>query len=168
MVLLGDEDLLPEEVAQMAQQSLAGEMSFSVFEQKLKTGGAARLDDEQPRKRLAPGEAISGHWKSNKISNATLRLYGGEVNSKDGPITIDVYLNVGSDEGLSQDMVNYAGSFKRRTSDGKFIISFDITLSARQLIDSGDRVSATIVLADGSGSVSWEQAELAVFINERD
>ncbi len=169
MVLLGDEDLSKDEVATLGQQCLAGEMSSSVYVQKLKEAGANRIDSKEgERKRLAPAEAIGGSWQSKQISNASLRLYGGEVNTEtDSPVEIDVYINVGSDDELHHGLPNYAGSFKRRQSDGKFIISFDITTAAKALIQTGDRVSVTTKL-NGQGSVTWQRAEIALFINETD
>ncbi len=166
MVLLGNEDLSKEEVAIQCQRSIAGEVSTSLFTQKLRLEGAARIDQENDRKRLAPDGALDGSWVGDKIENACIRLYGGEVNctKPDEPISISVFLNIGSEDELNESSQNYAGTFKRRTSDGKFIIQFDITSTAKRMVKSGERISATIAITNGKGSVSWDTAELAVFV----
>lgn len=58
-------------------------------------------------------------------------------------------------------------AFFNADSDNKFIISFDITSCAKRLLNSGDRISATINIAEGKGSVTWNRSEVAIFISER-
>lgn len=168
MVMLGDEDLSKDEVAMLVQQSLAGEMSQSLYIQHLKDAGTNSIDStDVSRRRIAPKESIEGNWDADQIDTVVLRLYGASVSAENNtPITIDAYVNVGSDDTLSHDLPNYAGSFKRRRSDKEFIVSFDLTNAAKQMIKAGDRVSVTTVITEGMGKLSWKRAEVAVFINE--
>lgn len=183
MVLLGDEDLDKNEVAMMAQQSLAGEMSQSLYVQKLKSTGTDSVNSkDKTRRRISPAEAIDGAWQAEQIDTVAIRLYGARVEveanvktdaekEKNGAqneptITIDAYVNLGSDDELSHSTPNYAGSFKRRNSEKDFIVSFDLTRAAKALIKSGERISVTLAVANGTGKLSWQKTELAVFINE--
>lgn len=166
MVLLGNEDLDRDEVAELCQRSIVGESSTSLYTQKLKISGANRIDKSNDRKRLAPDGALDGAWDGDRIENACLRFYGAEVESPspEEPVTFSVYLNISSDDSLSTASSNYAGSFNRRNSDGKFIVQFDITAAAKSLLKSGERISATVAITNGEGSLSWDTSEISVFV----
>ena len=173
MVLLGDEDLDKTEVAILTQQSMAGEMSQSLFIQQLKNSGTNSIDSSDiQRRRIAPAEAIEGNWESEQIDTVVLRLYGAEISvaseekEQEQTISIDAFVNLGSDDDLDTDAANYAGTFKRRNSETPFIVSLDLTKAAKMLIRTGDRISATVAIGEGKGKLSWQRAEIAVFINE--
>lgn len=173
MVLLADEDLGFEERKQKAQQSQAGEMSRSLYVQSLKQGKALEARDDSEPVRLAPDGAIEGNWGGEKIFNASLRLYGGRITLlEESPyIGIEVYLNAKSGDELNRTSPNFAGYFRRRVTsveaDKEMIVGLDVTKAARQLLNSGDRISATIRIVEGKGILAWKSSELAVFINER-
>ncbi|MBF0305896.1 MAG: asparaginase [Alphaproteobacteria bacterium] len=173
MVLLADEDLSFEERAQKAQRSVAGEMSRSLYVQALKQQKALEVRDDSDPVRLAPDRPIEGNWRGDKVFNASLRLYGGRITLlEDSPhIGIEVYLNTKSGDDLKRNSPNFAGYFRRRVTsveaDKEMIVGLDITNAARQLLNGGDRVSATVRIVEGKGILSWKDSELAVFINER-
>lgn len=168
MVMLGDEDLSKDDVAMMVQQSLAGEMSNSLFVQALKDAGTNSIDStDVARRRIAAKESIEGNWDAEQIDTVVLRLYGATIQTEgEEPITIDAYVNMGSDDTLKHELDNYAGSFKRRRSDKEFIVSFDIKKAAKKLIKAGDRISVTAEITAGIGKLSWKRAEVAVFVKE--
>lgn len=173
MVLLADEDLSFEERGQRAQQSIAGEMSRSLYVQSLKQPNALEVRDDSEPVRLAPDRPIEGNWSGAKVFNANLRLYGGRITLLEDSayIGIEVYLNAKSGDDLRPSSPNFAGYFRRRVTsvqaDKEMIVSLDVTKAARQLINGGDRVSATVRIVEGKGILSWKNSELAVFINER-
>ncbi len=165
MVLLGDEDLSTRDIRERAQQSIAGEMSKSLHVQAMRLDADCLISNEAPRWRLSPASPMGGAFRPADMFNAVLRLYEAEVKTDDDtPLEIEIYLNVASDDVLKKDSPNFAGSFKRRNSDEPFIVSFDITSAARMLIKPGERISATVHLANGNGSLSWSKSEIAVFV----
>lgn len=173
MVLLADEDLTFEERKQKVQQSQAGEMSRSLYVQSLKQTKALEVRDDSEPVRLAPDGAIEGKWNGAKVFNASLRLYGGRITlqADSDYIGIEVYLNAKSGDDLKPTSPNFAGYFRRRVTsveaDKEMIVGLDVTKAARQLMNGGDRVSASIRIIEGKGILSWKSSELAVFINDR-
>ena len=176
MVLFGKEDLRnnPEEIARLMQISIVGEQSRSIFVADFKNGDN-RVNSEKRTARLAPKGSLptklSGEgWNGDDIDIAILRFSGAKVESgnPEKTLTLKVFVDLSSDDGLDDKSINYAGQFRRLSNhEGESsIYTFGVTEAAREFLHSGKKVSFTIHLSDEFGSFSWEKAEIAVYVKE--
>jgi len=166
MVLLGDEDLSGDEVADLMQQDLEGEMSLSIFTTRFRKNGTNRIDDSQPRGRLVSTDSLPGNYKGWKISSAILRFRQAKVENSphDKPLSVKVFINVSSSDSLDEKSANFAGEFRRTRNEEPSIVSFDVTRTARRLIRPGMKLSLTISIdGESEGSFEWEGAEFCVY-----
>lgn len=185
MVLLANERLSFSERAETAQRSIAGEMSRSLYihrlfseSDKIKGKKSVKQYKETVLKcdrpiHLEPDEIIDGDWRGDRILNASLRLYGAtiELEKDNEHIGIEVYLVATTGKDLSSPEPKVSGFFKRRVTSVKsgreMIVGLDITLAAREIVRSGVKVYVTLKIREGTGTMSWNRSELALFINER-
>ncbi|MCK4720920.1 asparaginase [bacterium] len=166
MVLLGDEDLTEVEVADLMQQDLEGEMSLSVFTTHFRKQDKNRLNASQKSLRLVSVDFLPGDWKGWKISSAVFRFRKARIKNDplDEPVSIRIFLNLGSTDILNDKSPNYAGEFRRMVNDEPSIVSFDVTKVARRLFKPGMKVSFTISIGeDSQGSFEWDSAEFCIY-----
>lgn len=169
MVLLGDEDLSIKDVADKVQEALAGEQTLSIFTARFRESNVNKIDAAVSRVRFVMAEHLTGSWQGASIETAVIRFRMGRVTSEvaDKPITLKLYADLSSTDELQDNSPNYAGSFKRLPNEEPTIFSFDITSAARALMNSGDRTSITVALAqECGGSFAWQSVEVAVFVRE--
>lgn len=171
MVGLGDEDLADDKVAlrNFLQTNQAGEQSTSIYEVPYpKQEGGGDVSSGRPRFRFAPDRELPGAWASADVENTQLRLFGAEVvgdgDARNDPIELEVYANLSSNEEPSgPSSPKFAGKARRAPTSEKTILSFDVSGATRRLFQPGARASFSLVLKSGGG-ISWERAELALFI----
>jgi L-asparaginase len=166
MVLLGDEDLTENEVADLMQQDLEGEMSLSVFTTHFRKQDKKRLNGSQKSLRLVSVDFLPGDWMGWKISSAVFRFRKARIKNDplDEPVSIRIFLNLGSTDILDDKSPNYAGEFRRMVNDEPSIVSFDVTKVARKLFKPGMKVSFTISIGeDSQGSFEWDSAEFCIY-----
>ena len=171
MVGLGDEDLANDKVAlrNFLQTNQAGEQSISIYEVPYpKQDGGADVSKGRQRFRFAPDRELPGAWEPSDIENAQLRLYGAEVigggDARTDPIDLEVYANLSSNEEPGGPASpKFAVHARRAATSQATILSFDVSDATRRLFRSGSRASYSLVLKS-TGSLSWERAELALFV----
>jgi hypothetical protein len=166
MVLLGDADLGPAEVARLAQQNLCGEQSLGVFVTGLDAPGPVRLTPGAPRFRF-PARAVAGLEPGTEVEELVLRLRRAECRTTGGGrLVIRLFADLAADDPANPKSDRLVGEFARRPTDpaepGRTMF-FVITRAARRL--AGDRVSLTVAIDSGDpeASLSWESAEVAAF-----
>jgi L-asparaginase type I len=172
MSLLGDPDISQEEVELAFQQSMAGEQSVSVFVTPFP--GAANKSLEGPKSKgetaefRVPGRPLEGVWSPAQIDNALLRLRGAKVslpgNAKAAQFKVFINLNPGEEPG--EDSPSFAGTFRKYASEESPILVFDVTRALIPVARPSERVSLTLFLDTPGATVSWESAELALFVRE--
>jgi L-asparaginase len=171
MVALGDEDIASDRMAlrNFLQTNQAGEQSTSIYEVPYpKQEGGGDISGPRPRFRFAPDRELPGAWEPADVENAQLRLYGAEVlgggEAGTEPIELEVYANLSSNEDPGgPSSPKFAGTARRAPTTEKTILSFEVSAATRRLFRPGARASFSLVLKS-SGSLSWERAELALFI----
>ena len=164
MMLLGDEDMTPHEVALKVQQNIAGEQSLSIYTMEFITK-ENQVDTENNRVRI-PAANIDKVWDSvDEIDRIMLRFRNGKIQNKSKKPYVDIklFINLGSDEALDETNPNFIGTFKRIPNEAPTILFFDITERAKKIL--GDRASFTVFIAS-EGSFNWESVELTVFKKE--
>ncbi len=162
MVLLGDEDLSPEEVALLAQQDLAGEQSESIFVTDLGDKGNRLVDAKMRRERIAAG-SVEGEWDSRAdIAKINLRFRDAKITGPDSGVELELYMNLSSDDELDRIGPEFLGTFKRVPNGDATILVFDVTERARRVLEK--RNSFTVHLAGAEGSFTWGRAELALHV----
>jgi len=132
------------------------------------SGKPADISSGSPRHRFPADRGLPGSWKPSELEGVQLRLYGAEVTGPkdEEPIEVEVYANLSSNEepgGPSSP--KYAGKERKASTDGKTILSFNVIDATRRLFSPGTRASFSLVLTS-KGDLSWEKAELALFIKE--
>lgn len=170
MSLLGDPDTTVEEVEKQYEICMAGEQnasqyltSFSKKQEKVERKEGA----EQPGRFRLPGKALEGQWNPQRIDRALLRLRKGKVGlPKEDPVEFRVFINVDPDQPLRDDHPNLAGKFRKWPSEKAGLVVFDVTKATRAIARPGERVSFTFTVETEGGSLSWEEAEVALFIRE--
>ncbi|MBN2537618.1 asparaginase [candidate division WOR-3 bacterium] len=166
MVLLGDDDLGPAEVARLAQQNLCGEMSLGVYVTRLEQPGTVRLDAARPRHRFAARRFEGLDGRAGEVEELVLRLRKAECRTGGGRLAIRLFADLGPDEPADPGSDRLVGEFGRRPTDpaepGRTMF-FVITRAAHKL--AGDRVSLTVALDtdDPAAVLTWESAEVAAF-----
>jgi L-asparaginase len=167
MIALGDEDLAGNSVAlrNFLQQSQAGEQSTSIQEVPYPPKSGS-ISGGTPRFRFAPDRELSGTWDAEKLESATLRLFGAEIIA-DHPINIDIFAGVSSNEPLpDENSPSFVGVARRAPTNDKTILAFDVSAATRRLFKPGSRASYTIASRGEEGMLTWERAELALFIKD--
>ncbi len=166
MVLLGDEDLTENDVADMMQQDLEGEMSLSVFTTRFRKLELNELNASQNRARFSAVDILPGDWKGWEISSAVLRFRKAKIENHplNEPVPIRIFLNLGSSDTLDDKSPNFAGEFLRMVNSEPSVVSFNVTRVARKLIKPGMKISFTVAIADGPhGSFEWDSAEFCIY-----
>jgi L-asparaginase len=167
MVLLGDPDLDPDQVAMLVQRDLAGEQSSSVFVTRFDDADRCAVTPDAPRARLA-ARPVEGHGRGGAtIERVLLRFRGAQTRTGDGgSLALRLFLDWGRDEALSEQDDRYLGARRKEPHDEAHIVMFDITAACRRVL--GARASFTLALGDeaGQGSFAWESAELVIVRGE--
>ncbi|MDQ1354345.1 MAG: L-asparaginase, type [Acidobacteriota bacterium] len=164
MLLLGDEDMTPHEVALKVQQNIAGEQSLSIYTTEFKSK-ENQVDTENNRVRI-PAADIEGNWETaDQIDRIMLRFRNGKIQKKSEKTYVDIklFINIESNETLDEAGDKFLGTFSRIPNDTPTILFFDITEKARRLLEK--RSSFTVVMAS-EGFFTWDSVELTVFKKE--
>ena len=166
MVLLGDEDLAGNDVADLMERDLEGEMSLSIFTTRFRTVEHKEVDKKHQRACLVSTENLPGNWKGWKVSSAILRFRRAAVNNEtcNEPLGIKVFANLGSSDILDENTPNFVGEFRRLSNDEPSIVSFDVTRAVRKLFKPGMKISFTVAVDENScGSFSWDSVEFCIY-----
>jgi L-asparaginase len=166
MVLLGDEDLGVRDVAELAQRDISGEMSLSIYTMHFRQSESNIINSTQRRYRLVPTDALPGEWAGSEISTAVLRFRKARIQNDypNLPLTLKVYIDLGSSDPLDDDSPNFAREFHRLPNDDPTIVSFDVTRAARRLLKPGSKASFTVAIPeDFSGSLEWGSSEFCIY-----
>jgi len=166
MVLMGDEDLTENDVGDLMERDLEGEMSLSIFTTRFRKTETDKVESARPRVRIVAIDSLPGEWKGWKISSAILRFRKAKVDNVpfDEPLAVRVFANVSSSDLLDEKSPNYAGEFRRTPNDEPSIVSFDVTRAARKLFKPGMKVSFTVSVDDGSqGTFLWDSVEFCIY-----
>jgi len=171
MTLLGDPDIQVEEVEQEFQVSKVGEQSISQFVTHLE-GQPKKVDlqdsSEQPGRQRLPGRPLVGQWNPQRLDRALLRLRHAQITSAnlEQAVAFRVFVNLDPDEPANDDHPSLMGHFKKWPMAKPGLVVFDATKVLRSIGKPGERVSFTLIGDTPGGSLSWERAELALFIRE--
>jgi L-asparaginase len=167
MVLLGDDRLTQEEVAQRVQENLCGEQSESIFVTPMRLdsegSGSERveLDGESRVARMLTQRDLP-HLDDDHFRHASLILHSATVSpGAKERVSINVYINVSRDEALSGDHEKLACDASRLAIDAGTLV-FDVSSAMRKYIDGLRRNAFTVELASPDGQLSWSGAELAL------
>jgi len=178
MVLLGDPnlndpDMEPEErregVERAFEAAMAGEQTVSVHRTSYgDSGGKVEALSGSPGRGRIRGVPVTGKWSADGVDRALLRLRKGSVLADDDKaVEFRVFLNLDPDAQPDNSDPGFAGRFRKWRSAEPGVIVFDVTAAFRATaVQSGDRVSATIVIDSAGGGIEWEGTELAVFAAE--
>lgn len=181
MCLLGDEDILPEEVEDRFQRSIAGEQSMSLWLSRYKDGpGAIEHDGGAPARRRIRGEALHLPVDRDRIDRALLRLRAAELvggradNGETAPVVIEIYTDLSEDDPLERDDPGFLGEFRRwprslaeqQIAGDTGVLMFDLTDFVRGRVKAGDRVSFTVAVRTANAALTWEGVELAVYVRD--
>lgn len=173
MALLGDPDATIEDVEFNFQLNLAGELSVSQYVTKYPASGKVSLLDETCPRHRTRGVTIASGFTAGGAERAILRLQRAKVSSAPDavepipPVALRVFLNLDDDAQADETVPGFAGHYRKWPTDSQGVVMFDITNAFRATAESGDRLSFTIFI-DTPGQLSWEGAELAVFVRESD
>ncbi|MEM6891330.1 MAG: asparaginase [Pseudomonadota bacterium] len=180
MVLLGDEDRRPSDIEELAQRSLAGEQSESIYSTRLDDSkGQLVCDQDQldPIMRIPGRTDIPANWSSDRVQSAFLRLRGVEFTSpkldKDGKTSkafnmrFALHFDVSADELDSPSPDSIVGEPTIRSSDHLgSILLFDILelVTTGRIKPGGRGVPFAIKLHDGHPGlqIQWDAAELTL------
>ncbi len=170
MSLLGEPDYEIEEVEADFQVSSVGEQNISQYVTRLSTHKhllEKKSADKHPARFRFPRRSLVGHWDPRRIDRAIIRLRHGQIHTPDNaPLNIRVFVNVDPDEPLTPDHPNLVGEYKKWPMQTPGLVVFNATDVIRSLANPGERLSITFALDSGTGSISWESAELALFVRE--
>lgn len=166
MVLLGDDRLTQDEVAQHVQEDLRGEQSESIFVTPMRLD-ANSSDDE--RVRLTADSRVSRMLTSRDLPHldehfrhASLILHSATVTpGAEDRVDINVYINVSRDETLHLDHEKLACDISRLAMEDGTLV-FDISTSIEKHIDVLRSNAFTIELASSDAELTWSGAELAL------
>jgi L-asparaginase len=167
MVLLGDDRLSQEEVAQYVQSDLRGEQSESIFVTPMRLEDASgdatgvSLTAESRVSRMLTARDLP-HLDDDHFRHASLILHSARVVAGERQrVDINVYINVARDELLHVGHGRLACSASRLAiEDGTLV--FDISAAMEKHIDVLRKNAFTIELASPEGEVAWSGAELAL------
>jgi L-asparaginase len=182
MRLLGDEDIEPEEVEDRFQRSMAGEQSTSLWLARYKdSSGHAAHDGKNPGRRRIRGEAVQVPEERDRIERALLRLrqakLAGPSLADDGesePVDIELYTDLSEDDELDRNSSGFLGVFRKwprseaeiAIAGSSGVLMFDVTDFVKGRVKAGDRVSLTVAVQTPGASLSWEGAEVAVYVRD--
>jgi L-asparaginase len=190
MALLGDPDAGIEDVERDFQLSLAGEQTTSlhVMQYPTQTRDArkrVRIDATEPMHRLR-GVQVPGGVNAAGVERALLRLRRGQVTGPqkeadtkpsrrvkqdDGapaplpdPVTFRIFLNMA--DGSSPDASNpsFGGEFRKWPMESEGLVVFDISAAFRSIAEAGERLALTLHVDSVQGALSWESADLALYV----
>lgn len=166
MVLLGDEDLTPHQVALEVQKNIAGEQSISIYTTEFASGNN-KLSKDNSKVRI-PATNIDGYEsiKEKDVDKIILRLKDTRIRHKNTSdhVELSIFMDVSSEDVLSKDSPNFVGSFRKLPNDEHTVSFFDITQLAKKVINA--RASFTILLETTEAEMEWSSAELTIFTNE--
>ena len=168
MVLLGDDRLTQDEVAQRVQEDLCGEQSESVFVTPMRIDGShgdngeVTLDAGAPVVRMLAKRELSHIDDDTPFRHASLILHSASVIPGDADrVNISVYINVSRDETLHAEHEKLACDVARLAiEDGTLV--FDVTSALEKHIDVRRNNAFTVELTSPEGQLSWTGVELAV------
>lgn len=195
MVGLGDDDLKNDPLALRAymQSNQAGEQSTTIIEYKYdqRKKPSGQIDAEEPVFRFSSSRPLGGNWSKETIELAALRLHGAKIEAPSSwPKSFDrakvtdktpvsaifqLYLKQESapperlDTIAVEEGTKYAGEFIRRSTADKpdgDLLTFDITKTAKRLLSPNENAPITAFFKSPSGKISWDAAELVLFLKE--
>lgn len=178
MTLLGEasqDDLDPDEIQVKVEREFeinrAGEMSTSIHVTDFgdRSGGKLDAADGVPaRKRIRQAHVV-GQFEVPRVERALLRLRGVHLESEDSGevVTFRVFLDLANEDPLNNSDPRFAGKYNKSAGDVEGLMVFDVTHAFAAVSEPGKSLSASVILDTAKCSVSWERAELAVFVRER-
>lgn len=179
MCLIGtaSDDFEQQETEDRFQRSVAGEQSTSLWLTRYRHGsGHVTHDGTDVGRRRIRGEAVQVPEQRDRVDHALLRLRTAKLaGGQDGePVKIDLYTDLTEDDPLDRTGPAFLGTHRRwprskaeRDIAGDTgVIMFDVTEHVRGRVRAGDNVSFTIAILTPGGSLSWEAAELAVYVRD--
>lgn len=189
MTLLGDEDATIEDAERDFQKSLAGEQSRSILITQFEQTGSVIHDGEAVGTHRVPGTVLNVPAERGRISQALIRLRTAKLNAPVGAdgskqtttaVTIRIFSGITGRElqenaqSLSASTPGYVGAFVRypkgeaakSVSGSTGVQMFDVTDFVKTRVSPGERVSFTIVVDTPGASMTWQLAELAVYVRD--
>jgi L-asparaginase len=163
MVLLGDDRLSQDEVAQYVQSDLRGEQSESIFvtEMSFEGGTEVTLTSESTGSRMLTARDLPD-LDDSLFRHASLILHSSRVTPVDGDrVNINIYINVPRNEQLHVGHERLACEESRLAVDDGTLV-FDVSAAMEKHIDAGRKNSFTIEVTSPKGEVSWSGAELTL------
>lgn len=188
MALLGDPDASTEDIEWSLQRSLAGEQSISLFETSYGRQSGGKLSAEEPHVRVR-GVPIAGSFSASSVERALIRLRGARVSCQEAPprdtdarpirapetdptspqpVQFRVFLNLDDNVDPNETDPSFAGAFTKWPMPEEGVVMFDVTQAFRATVRSDERLSFTILLDTANSELSWNRAELGVFVREAD
>jgi L-asparaginase len=151
------------------QRDIAGEMSMSTYVTDFgyQSGGILKSAVELPERTRIRSVTVEGSFSGYQMVRAILRLRG--VNIRYDPedyITIRVFLNLDPDEEIPDASASARETYRRWVTGDDGLLLFDVTPAVRDILTPGDRLSVTLVLDTSHCEITWQRAELAVFVEE--
>jgi L-asparaginase len=192
MALLGDPDAEIEDIERDFQLSLAGEQTTSLhvmrYPTQLKNDETrVRIDVDDSRHRLR-GVPVPGGVDAAGVERALLRLRRGQVtapqkqtgskpsrrvNQDDegvaplaDPVTFRVFLNMADGSLPEETNPAFGGEFRKWPMDSEGLVVFDISAAFRSTAEAGERLSLTLYVDSPDGALSWESADLALYVHD--
>lgn len=185
MSLLGDPDASIEDVERDFQLNLAGEQSTSLYVTHYSGGG--RLDKDHASHRLR-GVAVPSGFNAATVERALLRLRKAKVSGpqtvadqapsrrvkksdeepQPSPVTFRIFLNLVEGSTPDEDNPGFGGEFRKWPMEKEGLVMFDVSSAFRSTAEAGNRLAFTLFIDSADGGLSWEAAELAIFVRESD
>lgn len=187
MALLGDQDATTEEIEAQFQQSLVGEQSVSLYVTRYPASGAT-LNAENPEQRIR-GVPVSGAFNARGAERAFLRLRRAKVSAQTSGGTsapsrrvtkeakdhqqaaaaqVRAFLNLDDGMQADEDSPSFGGKFAKWEMESEGVVMLDVSNAFRATARSGERLSFTLFLDPVAGELTWDEAELAVYVREGD
>lgn len=161
MVLLGNERLDPGEVPRLAQESLRGEQSESIFVTPMKQEGVVTLAKRSPAHWFLTEQPIRHVEK--QIRHAVLILHSATVRPEGRDrLDINVYINVSKDDELALDHPKLACSVSRLPMEDGTLV-FNVTEAVRHHLDDRKNSFTVQLGGSGEGELVWSSGELALY-----
>jgi L-asparaginase len=151
--------------------AIAGEQSRSTFLTRFGPRGGSDVNTLEYTEGNKPA-AVRLRARSlnvlgiERVVTALLRLRGARLKgSESEKATFSVFINLESDEVVSETDARFAGRFdKYPSSDG--VVMFDVTRIIREVGEPGRPVSFTIFTETPGFCLEWLHVDLAVIVNE--
>ena len=189
MALLGDPDAEIDDVERDFQTSMAGEQTTSLYVAAYPEGERVTINADAPSHRLR-GVPVPGGIDAANVERALLRLRRGQVvaaaakkqtkppsrrvkeDESDAPlppaVTFRAFLNLADGSIADETNPAFAGEFRKWPMDQQGLVMFDVSAAFRSMAQAGERLSVTMFVDGNEGELSWDAAELAIYVREAD